>query len=541
MKIFVGLLTFAIVVLSSMPTLAAKPNDAAPKGGTFVLNLGGEPPTVHPIMSTDAYASDVQAYVMDSMVARDVETYEYQPRVAEKWEISKNNKVFTFYLRKGVKFHDGQEVTAEDVKFSFDAIFDPKYEAAHMIPYYEGIAKVEAVDKYTVRATAKDSYYKNFDVIAGLTIIPKHIYSDVEKSKKMTKELVGCGPYKLEKFERGQMIVLKRNANWYGYSTPQWKGAFNYDTINLRFYKEETVVLEHAKKGELDYIDLRAEAYMKKTDGKPWGETLFKKKVENSSPKSYGYIGWNMRNPLFQDREVRVALAHLMNRREMIKKFMFDMSEPANGPTYNRSLYASSAVKTIEFDPKLAGQMLAKAGWKDSDKDGVLDKVVGGKKTDFRFTLFFSNKDTEKYYTMYREDLKKAGIDMEIKYMEWNSFIKVLDDGNFDAVTLSWSGDIHWDPKQIWHSSGAVPGGSNFIAYKNPEVDKLIEQARIEPNEAKRIKMLKTVYEKIAYDAPYLFMFNAKYTLFAVSKKVQMPAETFKYDIGTNFWWMSPN
>lgn len=532
---------FSLVVALSLPALAAAPNTSAPKGGVFTINLGGEPPTLHPIMSTDLYASLVQGYVLDSLLSRDPETYDWKPRMAEKWEVSKDNKVFTFFLRKGMKFHDGSDVTVEDVKFSFDAIFEPKYEAAHLRPYYEGIEKAEIVNPTTIKFYAKDTYYKNFDVIAGLTVIPKHVYGDVEKSKKMTRELVGSGPYKLDKFDRGQLIVLKNFDQWYGKSAKEWTGAYNFASLNLRFYKEETTILEHAKKGDLDYIDLRPESYVKKTEGDPWGKKILKKKVQNQGPKSYGFVGWNFRKELFQDKNVRTALGHLVNRPEMIKKFRYDMSEPARGPVYNSSEYASASVKALDFNPKKAQELLSQAGWKDSDKNGVLDKTVGGNKVEFKFTLIHANKDNEKYWTMYREDLKKAGIDMEIKYLEWNSFLKILDEGNFDAVALAWGGgDLFWDPKQIWHSSSAVAGGSNFIAYKNAEVDKLIDEARVQPDRAKRKNLLQKVYEKIASDAPYAFMFNDQFTLYAVSSKIGTPADTFKYVVGDDYWWMKP-
>ena len=201
------------LILSSalvVPAMATAPNASAPKGGNFVLNLGGEPPTVHPITATDLYSQNVQAMVCEGLAGRDPETYEWQPRLAEKWEISKDQKTFTFHLRKNAFFHDGKPVTAEDVKFSFDAIFEPKYEAAHLRPYYEGLAKVEVIDPYTVKFTAKDTYFKNFDSAATLNVIPKHVYSDVEKSKKMNRQLICTGPYAMTKFDRGQMIQLTK-------------------------------------------------------------------------------------------------------------------------------------------------------------------------------------------------------------------------------------------------------------------------------------------------------------------------------------------
>lgn len=535
-----GLLALILSSALTAPALAAAPNQSAPKGGNFVINLGGEPPTVHPITSTDVYARDVQNMVCEGLLSRDSETYEWKPRLAEKWEVSKDNKTFTFKIRSNAVFHDGKPVTAEDVKFSFDAIFEPKYEAAHLRPYYEGLTKVEVVDSHTVKFTAKDMYFKNFESAATLIVIPKHIYSDVEKSKKMNRQLVCSGPYSLAKFDRGQLIQLKKFDKWWGNTEPVYKGAYNFDTITMRFYKDENVQLERAKKGELDYLDLRIEAFMKKTEGAPWGKTVVKHKIDNSAPKSFGFVGWNFRKELFQDKNVRVALAHLLNREEMNKKFRYGMSDLANGAVYIRSEY-NPGNKALEFNPKKAQEILVNAGWTDLDKNGVLEKTVNGVKSEFKFTLIYPNKDVEKYWTMYREDLKRAGIDMELKYLEWNSFLKLVDEGNFDAVTMAWGGgSVDPDPKQIWHSSGATPGGSNFIAYKSAEVDKLIDDARVEPNKAKRVALLKKVYAKIADDAPYAFLFNDKYAFYANSSRVGTPAETFKYEIGTDYWWMKP-
>lgn len=539
-KTGIALIIAGVVTATSAFAALPKANTKAPQGGNFVINLGGEPTTLHPVTSTDIYSSNIHAYTLDTLLTRNPNTYEWEPRLAEKWEIAKDNKTYTFFLRKNAFFHDGKPVTAEDVIFSFNAIFEPKYNAAHKIPYYEGIAKVEKVDDHTVKFIAKDSYFKNFSVSAGLEILPKHVYSDVDKSKKMNKTVIGAGPYMFEKYDKGQKIVLKKFDKWYGWGQDQFKGSYNFASLVFKFVKEENIELEMIKKGDLDYIGMTAEAYVKKTEGGPWGTKVIKEKVENSSVKGYGFIGWNFRKDLFQDKNVRIALAHLMNRDEMNKKFRFGMSNLATGPIYVQSEYAPS-IKPLTYDTKKAQDLLAKAGWTDADKKGVLSKTIAGKKTDFTFSLIYANKDSEKYWTMYKEDLKKAGINMELKYLEWNSFIKLIDEGNFEAAALGWGGgDIDWDPKQVWHSSGAVPGGSNFIAYKNPEVDKLIDQARQEVDKKKRIPLLKEVAEKIAADAPYVFLFNEKFSFYAHQSRIEKPSETFKYDIGTDYWWLKP-
>jgi peptide/nickel transport system substrate-binding protein/microcin C transport system substrate-binding protein len=531
-----NVLTLALILSISSVSNSAKINSDAPVGGVFNRNIGGEPPTLHPISSTDLYASIVQGFIFDSLAARHPETGEWEPRTAERWEVSKDNKVYTFYLRKDATFSDGKPVTAEDVKFSLDAIRDPAYKAVHMQPYYEGIDRVEVIDPHTVKFYLKDTYFQNFISMVGMTIIPKHVYGDLEKSKKMSRTAIGSGPYKLDKFERGQRIVLKRRSDWYGHKA-NWKGSANFETINLRFVKEDAVAFEMIKRNEIDFMSLTPEYFVQKAQGAPWGQTVFKYQVENKAPKGYGFIGWNFRQPLFQDKNVRLALYHLLNREEMNQKFRFGMSNLATGPIYMQSEYASPNVKPVLFDPKKAAELLTKSGWKDSDKDGLLDKTIGGKNTPFKFSLIYSNKDVEKYWTMYKEDLRKAGIEMDLKYLEWNSFLKVLDEGTYDAAALGWSGSLEWDPKQIWHSSNAVPGGSNFIAYKNPEVDKLIDQARLEPDKNKRITMLRKIYELIAADVPYAFLFNDRYVLYANSAKVEKPADTFQFDVGLDYWW----
>lgn len=526
-----GILSFAFAASANQPQV----------GGNFIIDIDTEPPTLNPVTATDVAARVVHEYILSELLSRNVDTYKWEPSIAEKWEISPDNKVFTFYLNKEGKFHDGKPITAEDVKFSFDLIFDDKYNAASLRPYYEGIEKVQVVDAHTVKAFAKDTYFKNFEVMAQLVVVPKHVYVDTEKSVKMNKEVVGAGPYKIEKYDRGQRIIVKRFEDWVGFKYPSNKGQHNFERVTFRFVKDENIQLEMIKKGELDYIGLTAEAYAKKTEGDPWGKDVLKFKIENLAPKSYGYYGWNQRHDIFSDKNVRKALSHLFNREEINKKFRFGYSALATGPFYIASDYASKKVKPLLFDPKKAGELLKAAGWADTDKNGVLDKVIKGKKTDFRFTLLHANKDSEKYHTLYKEDLKKAGIEMEIKYLEWNSLLKLIDEQKFDVTAMAWGGgDIDPDPKQIWHSASAEKGGSNYIGYKNPKVDALIDKARLENNRDKRIKILQEVHELIADDAPYTFMFNDRFNFYANRARIKKLSDTKKYGLGRTYWWMQP-
>lgn len=506
----------------------------------FKRSFPNEPTTLNPITGTDRVNSLTHAYTTESLLTRSEETYEWKPALATAYSVSEDGTEFTFTLRQGVTWHDGKPVTAEDVKFSFDVIFDPDQNTAHMRPYYEGIKSVEIIDPKTVKFTARDDYFRNFDSAAGLSIVPKHVYDKPEEGVNLNDIIVGTGAYKLEKYDKGKRLVMLRNENWWGRNDPDNKKHYQYKRVMIRFVTDSTVGLEMFKKGDLDYLGLTNEEYATKTEGAEWGKDYFKVQAENSAPKSYGYVGFNLQKPMFQDQKVRLALAHLMNRDLMIKKFRHGMSLPATGPWYRQSEYANPDVEPIAYDPQKAIALLKEAGWADEDKNGIIEKTIDGKKTELSFTLLTANPDFVKYLTIYKEDAKKAGIDISLNTLEWNSFIQLIDEKNFDAVNLGWGGGaVDIDPKQIWHSSSATKGGSNFISYSNPEVDKLIDEARVLRDKAERTKRLREVYAKIAADVPYIFLFNDKFINYAHQGRINKETDSYKFDIGLSRWTLA--
>ena len=521
---------------------AIEANPKAPQGGVFNYHFELEPQSIHPFKDTDMYSMYFSNWVQDTMCAHNLNTWDFDPRLAESWEVSKDGLTFTFTLRKDAFFHNGENVTAEDVKFSLEHIREPKLEALDLVPYFEGITKVEVVDKYKVKFTAKEKYFKNLNTLCTLYVIPKSVYKDPSKSAKMLKEVVGAGPYKLERYDKGQMLVVKRFDKFYGPTVPHLKGYYNFETINFRFTKENNVMAERLKKGEIDFAELwRADDYLDVT-GKPFRKTAqmgkaVAKAVSNESPKSYGYIGFNMLDPILKDKSVRLAFARLVPREEMNKKLFEGLNDLATGPVPVKSKVASAA-KAITFNPAIARELLSKAGWADTDKDGVLDKVIDGKKTDLKISMIYARKESEKQWTMIKEACKKAGIDLDLKYLEWNTFIKTVDEKKMQLWAMAWGGgDVEMDPKQIWHSTSNGKGGSNRGSYSNPEVDKLIDDGRAELDSAKRAAMFKKAYTLISEDVPYVFLFNVKYDFYAMSKSVKQPGDSFKYDFGNSTWW----
>lgn len=532
MASFARILSLALLIL-----LVACQPASKKKGNSITYNIGGQPTTLSPLSASDAYTTSVHSYIFESLLDRDLDTFEWKPALATEWKISENRRVFEFKLREGVKWHDGKEFTAEDVKYSYDVIFSDDWKAVQFRPYYESIEKVEVLDKYRVRFTVKDDYFRNFEVCAGLTMLPKHFYSNPENKKQFGRKVIGTGPYLLLKYDRGHKIILIQNPDWWGRNDENEKNSYQIKKINLRMVPEENVSLELLKKGDIDFQNLRPEGFMKKTVGKIWDKKIVKVKTENKTPKGYNFIAMNLKHPILRDKQVRKALSMLFNRPLMLNKFEYNLSEFATGPIYVQSDYASPNVKPIEFNPDEALKILQNAGWKDTDKDGRLDKVIDGKRMPLSITILEPSMDMMKYLTIFKEDARKVGVEINLKNIEWNSFVKILDERNFEAVRLAWSGgSVDWDPKQIWHSSSIAGSGSNFISYSNPEVDRLIDESRKILDKGERIKRLRKVHELISADYPYIWWFNQRYSLYAHSKRVIKPKDTFKYGIGQQYW-----
>ena len=510
-----------------------KKNANTPKDETFYLSLSSSPPTLHPIRATDYSAVQIFRYTLETLLERNLNTWKLEPRLAERWEISPDHKTYTFYLRKDILWHDQKPLTAEDVQFSLSAFKDLSYGGARWASYFENISKAEVLDAHTVRFHTKGRQFGSFENLASmLYIIPKHIYEGKKSGLNFT--VVGSGPYILQPYNRDKRIVLVKNKNWKaGNSFSQNKYNFKY--IVYRIISSVPDQLLRMARGQLDFLSLSSESYFKKTSAPPWGADILKKKIQNLSPKGYSFIAWNLNNPFFKDVRVRTALSHLVNRSLMNEKFSNNSNHLVAGPAYPESDYVDSTIRPILFSPEKAQKLFQSAGWTDSDKNGILDKQIEGKKKELRFTILFPNKTFEKYLTIYQQDLKKHGVDAQLKFVEWISFIKLIDERNFSAVTLAWTGgSVEWQPKQIWHSTSR--SGSNFIDYNNPEVDRLIDLSNKELNRTRRVQILKKAFKLIAQDQPYSFLFSPKYHFYAHSKRVKVERDTYPYSVGIDFW-----
>ncbi len=495
-------------------------------GDWLIRSLSAEPATLNPILATDVYASIIDDFIYETLLQRDKKTFEMKPLLAYKWEISKNKLEYTFYLRKGIKWDDGVEFTADDVVFSYKCIMNPTVDAPHLRNYYRDIKNVIKLGKYKVKFIYKRPYFLALEICGGMPIVPEHIYKKGDfNTNPYNRKPIGTGPYKFEKWETGKEIILVRKNNYWG------KKSY-IDKIVFKIITDDTVRLQLLKRGDIDFAGLRPIQWVKQTRSAKFNTRV--RKLKFYTP-NYNFIGWNLRRVYFKDRDVREALTHLIDRKSILKNILYNLGKITTGPFYIYSKYYDKSIKPYKYNVRKAKELLAKAGWKDSNGDGVLDKDG----IDFHFTFLIpaGSKFAEQLATIVKESFKKVGIIVDIKSLEWATFISQLDNRNFDAVTLGWSMGVEQDPYQIWHSSQAKKG-SNFVGFKNKRVDELIEKGRREFDEKKRIAMYKEIHRILHREQPYTFLFS-NMSLLGVSRRFQ---NTKVYNIypGVDIteWWV---
>lgn len=508
---------------------------------TFYDAISANPTSLFPLTNSDGEAGPTVNLLFESLAERDWDTYEWAPVLASKWEISPDGKQFTFTINPRAKFWDGSPVTAEDVKFSFDMIFFDGMKTAELRPYYESIEKVDIPAPGQVRFTTKNVYYKNFDMCADLVVFQKKHYEKlIAQDKTMstaeaTKSPMGSSSWRLEKWDENQQMIFRRDPNYWNKAELEKQGRWTAQRRVTRIIADSSVQYETFKRGDLTLHAFDPKEWALNSDSPEFKTRLTKVKVENKTAKGFTYIAWNQIDPLLADKNVRWALSHLVNLPLWVKKFDYELSEPTIGPYSPKSEEHDPALKPVSFSLEEARKSLAAAGWTKAGADGVLEK--NGKRFEIEIIYPSQAKDVhEPKLTEFKNTAAKVGVAVQLKAVEWTSFMKLLDDHKFQGVVLAWGRNIDGDLKQIWHSASIANQGSNFISYKNPEVDKLIDEHRGTMDRTKRVELARKIQRLVYDDQPYTFLLEPRFTLYAHQNYVKKDRDTYNYTIGVPAW-----
>jgi len=489
------------------------PNETPVDGGTIVERMASEPETLNPLTATDAYAGMVLGLVMDSLASRNPDTLDWEPYLAESWDISQDHLSYVFHLRKGVKWHDGAPFNADDVLYSYQKLMDSSVSAAPLRNYYQDLQGVEKIDDYTVKFSWKKQYFMSLEMSAGFVILPKHVFDNGENfnTHSAGRHPIGTGMYKFANWRSNDQIVLEQNEDYFG-RKPHIK------RIIYKLIPDDNNAILQASSGALDEMNVTQEQWVTDLMKPPFPEKFNKYFYYN---QYYNYIGWNELRPFFQDKTVRRAMTMLVDREGILKNILHDLGVVVTGPFYVFSDAYDRNIKPWPYDPKEARRLLDEAGWIDHDGDGIRDKVVDGKTVRFSFTLMIpaGRSVVEQIATLVQEEMRKSGIEVNLQKLEWAVFIQRINERSFDAIIVGWAMGVEQDPYQIWHSSMIGSGGSNAIGFSNPEADKLIEEARPEFDRAKRTEIYHKFHAFLHEEQPYTFMFCTA-NLVIVDKRV---------------------
>jgi len=481
--------------------------DKPAHGDMFISAFPTDLITLNPILAEDYYSLTVINLIFNVLIKYDKD-FNVVGDLAKKWVISPDGKTITFYLKKGVKWQDGAEFTAEDVKFTYDKFMDPKVINVYS-SYFKPVDKVEAIDKYTVKVFYKMPFAPVLDTWTWVYILPKHLLQDKEfRTAGFNRKPIGTGPYKLKEWDTAQKVVLTANKDYFD-GEPYISG------YTFMIIPEQSAQFMNLEAGNIDDMLISPDIYFTKAATKEFEQNFNK---YNYSGFGYYFIGYNETNPLFADKKVRQALSYAVNINEIINGTRRQgLAKIITGPFLTESWAYDTKVRGYGYNPEKALKLLAEEGWK-REKDGFLYK--NGKK--FAFTLLVSQGYNEvlQTATIIQQQLAKLGIEAEVRVLAFNVLWgEYVDKQKFDAVLTAWIITIDPDYNyNIWHSATAGNSEFNIVSYKNPEVDRLFEQGRITCNKNKRTAIYHKIHELIAEDCPYTFLYEWE-TLEAASKR----------------------
>jgi peptide/nickel transport system substrate-binding protein len=492
----------------------ASQKDDFQAGDALVLAFGTGLKTLTPTISTDAYSSEVQSYVLESLLLRDPDTLEWQGLIARDWRYSDDGLTITFRLRDDAAFSDGTPLTADDVAFTFSFIMNDAIAAPRDRAYLEKVEAVDALGPFEVAFRFKEPYFNSLQLAGSMSILARHFYAPyLERPEDFNQSrglLFGSGPYRLPD-PRGWTpdqgrVELERNPRYWGPVQPP------FDRVMWRVIENDAARLTTFRNREIDVYGASPREYQRLLDDRDLRARTHH--FEYMAPTAgYNYIGWNQeRNgqpTRFADRRVRQAMTLLTDQARIIDEIMLGFAEPAVSPFNPRSPQHDPAHVPRAYDADKALALLREAGFEDRSGDGVL-QGPDGKPFDFELVFFQDNEDTRRIVLFLRDLYARVGIVLRPKPTEWSVMLDLINRKDLDAITLGWTSGVEVDIFQMFHSTQTVAGGDNFVNYRNPEFDRVVDRARAEVDEDKRMPLWQAA-ERILYeDQPYTFLMRRK-------------------------------
>lgn len=523
-----------------------------------IIHINASPDKLNPITMTNAYSQQVTNDLFMGLLSLDPDSLGViipalavgRPVITELTEGEfKGGLKLDYEIKPEAVWDNGTPVTGDDVAFTMKVWKNPKVDCEQGRPYYEFVKDVvvDPGNKKKLSIYTKDKYFLT-ELQSGVTVIPAYNYdpdgimakfsikdlNDPVKVKALKsnpdiikfadkfnseffardpKGVVGCGPYKLEKWESNQRVVLVKKQNWWGakYAGKEQGFIANPEKMIYEIIPDYPASVAALKGEKLDvHYRMNSKDFLAlSTDGKLNQKYNFYKPDD----LGYSYVPLNMNNPKLKDVKVRKALASLMDVDQIIEKISLGLATRvvAEVSPLKKNIF-NSDLKPVAYDLEKAKSLLTEAGWEDKDGSGVRSKVINGVPTKLELNLEMPNGSpvADKIALLFQESCKKAGIAINIQVKEFTVMSQDLEHHNFELAFLSWGGvNYEDDPAQLWHTK-SYNGGSNYCGFGDAKSDALIDAIRYEQDAPKRWQMQKDL-QKLVYDAqPYIFLYSSK-------------------------------
>ena len=534
----------AILILCLFTTQGFALGSEVMKGGSIRLSLQTSPHSFNPYLNEDSESEPLLQYLFSPLMRYEEEKNTYSPLIAEKVMIQKNGThyIYSYQLNQKAEWEDHTPITSEDVEYTFQTLTNDKGISGSKQVYFKNIQ----FKKITERRFQFECENPNVNTLGNLNhfqVLQKKEWIKRGDWKKVNLSLfpTTSGPYRIKKFDPNLNLTLERKKDWWAKSLPSLKNDYNFDEMTFQIIPDATLGYEKFIKNELDLIKISPETFHLKVLGND--RELFSQEIstqkkwashfKTKAPSEYSYLGWNLKNNLFQNLKTRIALAHLVPYEKIIKQVYFDEAIRSISPFGSNSPNTAKAQTNLKFDynSKLALKMLKELGWTQNE-DGILVQNKNNKITPFAFTLLYNQENLfrAKIAQILQEEFKKLGITLNIQSLEFHAMLEKVKKHNFDAILLSWvGGNINANTAQAWASESYSEQGSNFIGFSNPEADAIIKKTEQELDPNARFKLVQKLGKLIYLDQPYAFLAEQQGFIIAVQPKIKAEKWSLNY------------
>jgi peptide/nickel transport system substrate-binding protein len=501
-------------------------------GGTLVRRLPLDVSTLNPVTLASRYDRYVANYLFTPIVYLD-RNLQPIPGLADSWEISDDGLTYRFELNKKATFSDGTPVRASDVVYTLEKIADPKTKAVQAYDAFASLdpAGTRAIDDDTLEVKFRQRLAAQLLRFNDVLVVPERIYSTGNFEKDFITRAVGSGPYALVRRDVGKEVVLQRRKDY-------WREHPHIENVIFKVINDHGTAFNALKSGDLDETLVASDTWLREQNNPQITRTI---NFQRFYSLNYNYIAWNNRDPVLKDKRVRRAMSMCIPIDAVIKNLYQGTARAMSGPFTPDDWAYNPTVPVVRYDPEGALELFAKAGWKDTDGDGLLDR--DGKPFAFDLLIMTGAATSQQVGQMVQSELKKVGVKVNVVMIDGSTAIQRLLAGNYDAAYLSWDMDPDPDPYAIFHSSQIPDRGQNFVFYANAEADRIMDEARRELDPAKRKEMYWRLHEILAEDQPYTWVVQVS-AKWGLNKRVHNVLSSrgfgfFQWYPGELGWWIA--